>query len=213
MPIFMSTTMEWISVHPYTPFALLAILCLFIGYCLGARRARVIKRRVLRDLNSQSLDLLDARSSLQSLEHYASQQERKDNLLKLTLKKLQQAETQCREMKETLARENRKYYVDTARLRLDAVESRESAINAAEVARRATAHLKRLEQASSATQTIVAPEPKSYGAGEPVTVSVVDQARLETPHDSIMPVSNRDSARFTKLQSSNETSPGKQTAQ
>ena len=199
--------MEWITALPYAPFALLGAFCLFVGYALGARRARAVKRRVLRDLNAQSLELLDTRSSLSSLEHYASQQARKDRLLKLMMKKLQKAEARCRQMSESLAQQNRKYYVDTARLRLDAVEHRETAIKATEIARRATAHLQRLEQASPVTQTIVAPEPKSYGAGEPVTVSVVDQPRLDAPGNNIMPVSNRDSVRFSKLRSSNETNP------
>ena len=192
--------------HPYALYALPgAFFCLLTGYALGARRARAVKRHVLRNLNAQSLELLDTKSALSSLEHYASQQERKDRLLKLTMKKLQEAEARCRQMTEALSQQNRKHFVDTARLRLDAVESRETAIKATEIARRATAHLQRLEQASPVTQTIVAPEPKSYGAGETVTVSVVDQARLNTPGNNIMPVSNRDSARFTKLQSSNET--------
>lgn len=196
--------MEWILVLPYAPFALLGTLCLLVGYALGARRARAVKRRVLRDLNVRSLELLDTKSTLHSLEHYASQQDRKDRLLKLTLKKLQQAEARSRQVTEALALQNRKYFVTMSRLRLDAMESREMAIKAAQIARRATAHLKRLEQASRVTQTIVAPEPKSYGTGEQVTVSVVDQSRLDTPCDSVMPVSNRDSTRFTKLESSNE---------
>ncbi len=190
---------------PYAPFALLGAFCLLLGYALGARRAKAVKRRVLRDLNAQSLELLDTKFSLNSLEHYASQQERKDRLLKLTMKKLQQAEARCRQMTDAMSQQDRKYYVDTSRLRLDVVESRETAIKATEVARRATAHLQRLEQASPVTQTIVAPEPKSDGTGDPVTVSIVDPGRQDTPSDNAMPVSNRDSARFSTLQSSNET--------
>jgi hypothetical protein len=71
-------------------------------------------------------------------------------------------------------------------------------------------HLKRLERASSVTQTIEVPSPKSYGIGQAVTVSVVDQARPGGSSETIKPVSNRDSARLTKLRSSNEaTAPGR----
>jgi sulfite reductase alpha subunit-like flavoprotein len=150
----MSTTMEWTSVLPYAPFAILGILCLLIGFALGARRSRAVKRRVLRDLNSQSLELLDTRTSLQCLEHYASQQERKDRLLVLTLKKLQQAEARCRQLDSAYAKQKRKHYVDMSRLRLEAVESRELAVKAAQIARRATARLQRVEQASPGTQSI-----------------------------------------------------------
>ncbi|ASJ74681.1 hypothetical protein IMCC3135_23060 [Granulosicoccus antarcticus IMCC3135] len=198
--------MEWTSLLPYLYFAVLGIFCLIFGYVLGARRSRVVKLRVLRDLNTQSLELLDTKSSLSSLEHYASQQERKDRLLKLTLQKLQQAEARCRQMSDIQDRQHRKNYVEMSRLRLDAVQAHEAAAKAKDIAQRATAHLQRLEQASPKTQTIIAPEPKSYGTGEPVTVSVVDQIHPKSARDNIVPVSNRDSARLTRLSSSNEAS-------
>ena len=84
-------------------------------------------------------------------------------------------------------------------MRLHAVESRETAHRAAALARKATLHLRRLEQASPITQTIEAHEPKSYGTGEPVTVSVVDQTHLDGCVEAIAKVSNRDSDRLVKL--------------
>lgn len=193
--------MEWIDL---IPSLLIGCACLLVGYALGARRARSVKRQAQRERNAQALELLDARASLHSLEHYASQQERKDKLLKMTLRKLQEANARCKEADSQLAAQKRQHYSETSRLRLDAVKSHETAVLAADIARKATAHLERLEQASPAIQTIKAPEPKSYGTGDAVTVSVVDQARSDTPDDAVIPVSNRDSARLTKLRSSNE---------
>ncbi len=193
--------MEWIDL---IPSLLVGCACLLVGYALGSRRARAIKRRALRDRNAQALELLDARSSLHSLEHYASQQGRKDKLLKMTLRKLQEANARCKAADDLLIAQKKRHYSETSRLRLDAVNAHEAALKAAAIARKATAHLQRLEQACPSVQTIKAPEPKSYGTGDPVTVSVVDQARADTPDDTVIPVSNRDSARLTKLRSSNE---------
>lgn len=198
--------MEWIDV---VPSLIAAVACLLVGYALGCRRARSVRRRVLREMNAQSIELLDARSSLSKLENYASRQQRRDRLLKMTLRKLQEANASCQQLSDKFDAEKKLHYSETSRLRLQVVESHEKAVKATEIAHRVAAHLQRLEKASPITQTIEAPEPKSYGCGEPVTVSVVDQARLETPSDAIMPVSNRDSARLTRMRSSNEASaPG-----
>ncbi len=195
--------MEWIDL---IPSILVGCACLLVGYAIGARRARTIKRQALRDRNAQALELLDARASLQTLEHYASQQERKDKLLKMTLQKLQEANARCKAADDLLTVQKRQHYSETSRLRLDAVKAHEAAVMATEIARKANAHLERLEQACPTVQTIKAPEPKSYGTGDPVTVSVVDQARSDAPDDAVAPVSNRDSARLTRLRSSNEAS-------
>lgn len=195
--------MEWIDLIPHL---VVGCACLLLGYAFGVRRARAIKRRALREMNAQSLELLDARSSLSSLEQYASQQERKDKLLKMTLRKLQEANASRKDMEALLVTRQKQHYSETSLLRLQAVEARETAVKATTLARKAAAHLKLLEKASPAIQTIKAPEPKSYGAGDPVTVSVVDQARIDKPDDAVIPVSNRDSARLTKLRSSNESS-------
>lgn len=193
--------MEWIDLIPALA---VGCTCLLVGYALGARRARSVKRQAQREMNAQSLELLDARASLHSLEHYASQQERKDKLLKLTLQKLQEANARCKDVQHQMTTQKRQHYAETSRLRLEAVESHELAVKAAEMAHQATAHLERLEQAIPSLQTIKAPEPKSYGSGDSVTVSVVDQVRADAADDAVISVSNRDSARLTKLRSSNE---------
>ncbi|MFK7856224.1 MAG: hypothetical protein AB8B79_19060 [Granulosicoccus sp.] len=193
--------MEWNDLIGY---AAMLVAGLLLGYALGAKRSRKIKKRVLQQLNIQSLELLDAKSSLSAQENYISQHQRKDRLLKLSLRKLKESQQAVKTLADNQRTQEKKYFIELSRLRLSAVESREVAIKATAIARKATVHLKRLEEASPITQTIEAPEPKSYGSGEAVTVSVVDQARIDAPNDAVNPVSNRDSAKLTKLQSSNE---------
>ena len=195
--------MEWINVIWY---AVVLAAGLLLGYGLGARRARRVKKRVLQQLNAQSLELLDTKSTLASMSQYVAQQKRKDQLVRLSLRKLKASQTNVKILSEQLKEQQRKHFIQLSHLKLKAVEYREAAVKATAIAKKAAIHLKRLEAASPVTQTIEAPEPKSYGCGEAVTVSVVDQARLDTPSDAVNPVSNRDSARLTKLGSSNEAS-------
>lgn len=185
-------------------YLLVCLSSLVIGYLLGARRARKAKRRAVQQLNVQSLELLDVKASLNALRRSSSQLPRKDKLLKLALSKLKQSNLRAQTLSTVLENLEKKQYIERAKLKLLAVEAIEKANRAAAIARRATAHLKQLEQASPVTQTIEAPEPKSYGCGEPVTVSVVDQPRADFPVDTPSLVSNRDSERLTKLRSSNE---------
>jgi len=193
--------MEWTDVLWYL---LIGMGSLVLGYSLGSRRARKTKKRALQQMNAQSLELLDVKASLNALRQSAGQQLRKDKVLKLALRKLQRADLRSRKLGTLLMQQNKKYYIDIAKLKLQAVKANEKAVRATTIARQATVHLKRLEQASPVTQTIKAPEPKSYGSGDPVTVSVVDQARLNAACDAPSAVSNRDSDRLTKLRSSNE---------
>ncbi|MFK7860482.1 MAG: hypothetical protein AB8B64_16805 [Granulosicoccus sp.] len=178
------------------------------GYTLGTRSGRKMKRRVVQQMNVQALDLLDARSEITQLAGYAAKQKRKDKLLKLTLTKLQQANKAVAASKAELETANKKHFVAISRMRMHALEARETARKAAAIARKATLHLRRLEKSSPITQTIEAPEPKSYGKSDSVTVSVVDQAHLDGSAESMAQVSNRDSARLSKLHSSNEATAG-----
>ncbi|MFK8082617.1 MAG: hypothetical protein AB8B97_20250 [Granulosicoccus sp.] len=197
--------MEWNQLVWY----FLAILGgIAAGYSLGTRNARKMRRRVVQQMNAQSMELLDARQEINHLKAYASRQQRKDNLLKLTLAKLQQANKLVAETRNQLGVSNKKHFVALSRMRLRALEARQTARKAAVIARKAMLHLQRLEKSSPITQTIEAPEPKSYGNSDPVTVSVVDQAHLDGTAESIAQVSNRDSARLTKLHSSNEATAG-----
>jgi len=200
--IFLSfIAMEWNQLVWYFLTALSGIV---VGYLVGTKAARKVKRRAVQQMNKQSLELLDAKSTANQLQANADEGQRKDRLLKLTLAKLQQANKQSDFLRQQQVSNGKKHFVAISRMRLRALEARETARRAATIARKATLHLQRLEQASPVTQTIEAPEPKSYGNSDPVTVSVVDQAHLESNTNSIAQVSNRDSARLTKLHSSNE---------
>ena len=203
-----STVIVWIE-HPtewtaVLSYALLALISIGIGYVFGARRSKRTKRRLQEELNRQSLALLDSKAALNATQLKLDHQPRKDKLLELTLRRLQFANKRSKSLAQLVAKQNKSHFIQLSKLRLRAVESREAALKAAEIARKATVHLRRLEDASPATQTIEAPEPKSYGCGGAVTVSVVDQVRIDSPKEAAAPMTNRDSARLTKLTSSNE---------
>lgn len=183
----------------------LGLSCLLFGYVLGGRNSRRVKRRVLQQLNAQSLELLDVKSSLSTIIHLESQQKRKERLLNLTLRKLRQSNARIQQLSSLVETQNKKHYIELAQLRLKEVECRENAQRSEMMAKQAVAHLIRLEKASPVTQTIEAPAPKSYGSGEPVTVSVVDQPMREKARDTVSAMSNRDSALLSKMHSSNET--------
>ena len=186
------------------PYIALALIAIVLGYAIGLRHARRIKRRALQQLNSQSLELLETKTRLSELDDIAREHPRRERLLKLTMTKLQQANKHVKVLERQQQIRDRQAFIALSKMRLKAVQSHEKAVKVSEIARKATIHLKRLELASPVTQTIEAHEPKSYGAGEPVTVSVVDQARLDGTGEPVSTVSNRDSAKLTKLHSSNE---------
>lgn len=225
--------MEWIVV---VGCLLPGLVCLLIGYALGARRGRRIKRELLQDLTSQSLELLDTRASLHCLERYAAQQERKDKLLKLSLRKLQQVNGRNEHMAHLMSRQNKQHYVESSRLRMHAVEYREKALQFASIARQATAQLKRLQDASSSaqftqhnqfnqpsqstqhnhsalpaqsTQIVEAMDTTPPGNGQPVRVGVVSRPPPNARDEAVSTVANRDADRLTSLCNSIQaTSPG-----
>jgi len=193
--------MEW---NQLVWYALAAMGGTLLGYGFGMRRARNLKRRVVQQMNTQSLELLDAKASNSKLQATTAKYRRNQKYLKVALQKLQVANkdiTLLRDQQETM---RKLHFVEISRLRLRTVQSTEAAKRAASIAKKATLHLRRLEKASPVTQTIEAHEPKSYGAGEPVTVSVMDQSHLDGSAETLAKVSNRDSDRLIKLHSSNE---------
>ena len=196
--------MESLSVPALLALAGCLVIGLLLGYLVGSRRSRRSRRELQQSLNIQGLDLLAAKTDLNQLKKRQSQSLRKDRLLVLALQKLKRANLRTGELMKTVQLQERRHYIKAARLRLAAVRSSERANQATDIAQRATNHLRRLEQASPITQTINAPTPKSYGHGESVTVSVVDQQAPDRQCDSITRVSNRDSAMLTRLHSSNE---------
>lgn len=186
---------------------LLAALCgVLIGYWLAARRSRQFKRQMVNKVNTLSLDLLDAKTEISKLQKNATEKASTNNLLKVALTRLRKSNRLISLLEKQRDDNNEKHLAQLARLHDRAVASRDVAAKAVNVARRATTHLARLEKISSVTQTIEAPEPKSYGNSDPVSVSVMDHPRVDGAKESIAHVSNRDSAVLSKLRSSNEAS-------
>ncbi len=180
------------------------IIATLVGYLLGSRASRKQKRDLQRELNQQSLDMLDIKSKHAKLTKFLGQSNRKDRLLKLTLKQLTESKQRSHLLQQRLNQIDKHHYIETSRLRLQASQSDEKARRSSLIASHATIQLKRMEKMLPATQTINAPPPKSYGQAAAVPVKVVDQHSPKAIQDSIVRVSNRDSARFTRLQSSNE---------
>jgi len=191
------------------PVPLLAVLASIvvgcvIGYVIGSRHSRKQQRELQRAMNKQSLDMLDVKSKYASLSKSIGQTERKDRLLKLTLKQLAEANAQVQSLQLKLDGIEKQHYIKLLRLRLVATQSVVKARRARKIAAIATSHAKRLEAAMPNTQTINAPPPKSYGQAAAVPVKVVDQHSPDALQDAMVRVSNRDSSRFTQLRSSNE---------
>lgn len=196
--------MDALVPHNLLWLALYVIAALLIGYFIGSRHSRKQQRDLQRELNQQSLDMLDVKSEHSKLRKFLGQTQRKDRLLKLTLKQLKDANQRANLLQKRLNHIEKQHYIKTSRLRLLATHASDKARRATKIAARATSHLKQLEKNLPAKQTINAPPPKSYGQAAAVPVHVVDQHPPEAQKDAIMRVSNRDSARFTRLRSSNE---------
>jgi len=195
--------MEFLPPTNLIILALCVVAAAIVGYLLGARQSRSQKKELLRELNKQSLDMLDVKSKHSKLSKFLGQSKRKDRLLRHTLKELKAANQRAELYSTRLARIEKQHFIKSSRLRLLATQATEKARRATKIANTATAQLKKIEKAVP-TQTINAPPPKSYGQGAAVPVRVVDQQSPEAQIQSAVRVSNRDSARFTRMRSSNE---------
>lgn len=183
-----------------------AAACLAVGYLIGSRRARKLKKRLMQQHNQRSLDMLAIKKNTAELQAAVDQHKPREQLLSLSLARFKEADRENNLLRQRDEERERKHYVELSTMRMQAVRAHETAKKAATIAKRATSHLRRIEKASPVTQTIEAHHPKSYGTGEPVTVSVVDQASLDRAADAMVQVTNRDSARLKNLSSSNEAS-------
>lgn len=180
-----------------------AALGLGIGAFIASRLARRTRRTLERDLARRELDLLDARAIARA--DGDGPQDRSRAVLELALRKLQLAQHRIARLDGVLNAQERRHESRLRTLAADAGRARRQARSAVRIARTAAAHLKRLEAASKVTQTITARDPKSYGAGDAHTVSVVDQQTLEARRQVAARVSHRDSARLATLRPSNES--------
>ena len=162
-------------------------IALFIGgvcgFLFGANKSRRQRRTLQRSLNDTNLELLDARKEAREMAEFLGDAERKDRLLKLTLKKLTSGNQAVNALQQNLQTVDRKHFIEMSRLNMSAVEADQKANKATEIAREAIFRLRLLESALPQLQTITTHEPKSYGQGDAVTVSVVNQQMNSAKHD------------------------------
>lgn len=184
--------------------ALVLLFGLLLGYFFGSRAAKRRRRELQQALNAQSLELLDVRSEHRQLSRFIGDAERKDRLLKLTLKKLQTSNQAVDALQALQKQTEREHFIAMSRLNMTAVESKQQAKRAAGAAREASFRLRLLERALPQLQTITTHEPKSYGQGEAVTVRVVDKHQPAARQELANPVTNRDLHRLASMEPINE---------
>lgn len=214
-------------------YILIGLVCLLAGFWLGGKHGRRVKRIAMRELNTNSLDMLETKSKFSGMESQYADYQRKEKLLHLTLQQLKSSNDQAKMSSAQAAKANeqvanfdtkvKKLQCDLVNfnkqqnltqdvLRLTAQKSRElavqshlRAVKATSLARKATTQLKRLENVLTSRQTLKALPPKSHGTADQVILSIVDQPRLGTGEEMLKQASNGDSARLAKLGSSIES--------
>lgn len=214
-------------------YILIGLVCLLAGFWLGGRHGRRVKRIAMRELNTNSLDMLETKSKFSGMESQHADYQNKEKLLQLTLQQLKSAsdkakissaqavksneqvvdsDAKVKKLQQDLVNLNKQQNLNQAFLKLTAQKSRKlavqahlRAVKATSLARKATTQLKRLENVITARQSLNTLAPNAYGAGDQVILSVVDQPRLGTGEEMLKQVSNGDSARLTKLRSSIES--------
>ena len=195
------------DLSPHVPLVTavaVALACLALGAWAGASVSSGRRRTLATRLADRELALLDARTAVARAERAAALEGRRGAALRLALERLGIARAGVHDAREALESERRARYRESAALRLEREQARDVARRATALARRATSELRRLETSAPAVQTIVAHEPKSYGAGGVHTVRVVDQASTDARRDAVSRMTNRDSARLARLAPSNE---------
>jgi len=136
------------------PLLAVAALGLLVGFVIGNRRSKRLRRQLQREHNEQSLELLDAKSKYERVQKAASQQARKDRLLALSLKRLKDANQRVEELTATVKSQEKRHFMNVSRLRLNAVDSNEKAVKAADIARRAMTHLRQAKDSSSSRESL-----------------------------------------------------------
>lgn len=210
MEILVPTNLIWLAAY--------LIIAVVIGYFVGARHSRKQQREMLRDFNQQSLDMLDVKSDHSKLSKLLGQSERKDRVLKLTLKQLKSAKQHAALMERKLSHAEKNHYIKASRLRLLASHSTQKAKTASARANKATAkakqatalaikatnHIKQLEKRLPPLAAERKTSAQTYTQTNKSTVSAFERQRTEPPLEAITSVSRSDSARFTRFRPSNE---------
>lgn len=196
--------MDLPTIQSLWPFLAVIFVGGIVGFLLGSSRSTKKRRQLQRQLNTQTVIAIEGKTKLNKLQPLVSRSQRKDRLIKLLMKQVGEGKLQTQHLTDSLDSQERKHYIEKARLNMAAAEANQRAQQAMLVAQKATNEFSLLKQSVRATQTIDAPPPKSYGQGQPVPVSVVDQQTPDARRQSVSKMSNRDTHRLTQLQSSNE---------
>lgn len=177
------------------PIVATAVVCLLIGYVIGNRRNKRLRRQLQREHNEQSLALLDAKAKYERVQKAADQQERKDRLLAMTLKKLKLANQRVAELTTTIQSQEKRHFMSVSRLKLNAVDANEKAEKAADIARQAMTHLREAKHNSSSTTSAQT----RNGA------RVVEHKAADTRLDAVAQVAKSRSSRLARIRSRNNT--------
>ncbi|MBX2837261.1 MAG: hypothetical protein KTR35_10435 [Gammaproteobacteria bacterium] len=196
--------MDLPSIQSLFPLVALLLIGLLLGYLLGSARALKKRRLLQRELNTKTVAALEGSTKLKKAHRLVENAQRQQSMVKLLMQQLRESKEANAKLSESLTTQERAHYISQARLKMETAEAVQRARKSTEVAQKATRHLQLLKQSVRATQTIEAPEPKSYGHGDSVPVSVVDQQAPDTRRQVATRVSNRDSQRLAQLRSSNE---------
>ena len=177
------------------PIFATAIVCLLIGYVIGNRRNKRLRRQLQREHNEQSLALLEAKAKYERVQKAADQQVRKDRLLAMALKKLKLANQRVAELTTTIQSQEKRHFMSLSRLRLNAVDANEKAVKAADIARQAMTHLRQAKENSSSASSAQTRNP----------ARMVEQNSADTRLDAVAKVAKRRSSSLTRIRSRNNT--------
>lgn len=72
-------------------YIIIGLVCLFVGFWLGGKNGRRVKRSAMLELNTNSLNLLETKSRYSGTDSQQADYQRKDKLLQLTLQQLKDA--------------------------------------------------------------------------------------------------------------------------
>jgi hypothetical protein len=212
-------------------YILTGLVCLIAGFWAGARNGRRLKRTAMKELSTNSLNMLKSKSRFIENESRNIELERKEKLLDVTQQQLKdcvaevedsyaqalqfderaaRSDAQVKKLRQDLITFNKQQTVNQAFLRDKAqhshqlaVRSHERALRATSLVRKATLHLKELENAAASTQAITTPDPKSHAVPGQVKLSIIDKPRLASEKEIVTQVPNRDSVHMAKVSSSN----------
>jgi len=186
-------------------YVIVGLVCLFLGFWLGGLRGKTVKRNSLRELNTQSLELLEAKKRYSVESTRTEDFKRKEKLLKMALTQTQQSNVRLKQLRQQMVTQSKKQYVDESFLRLKAVQSHDKALKAANIARKATQSLKKLELAVSAKQAADhATKQPTPAVADSLPAQAYEHRNLNAYTEVVRRVSDRDSVRLAKLKSSNE---------